>query len=609
MNSDGLVRILFSFFPSALNWVRLFFFKAHARLMIRSTTPLLVLALALVAWLAFSNDDERLFENMNFELLDRTVWTLPEDYWNHGLASRNEWAIDNDVPVQFRHGVASGDPTQDTVILWTRISPSNTVEISNTTLIPVWFIIREAGSENLVLQGKTYTNGLVDYTVKLDIQGLSPNSSYSYIFFNGESKSTLGLTRTLPLDDELDSLKLAVYSCANYAGGYYHAYKMPVVKESVDFVVHLGDYIYEYANGEYTNGTHLDRDHKPEHECYSLEDYRTRYSLYRSDMALQESHARFPWILVWDDHEVTDNSWLRGSVHTKGYEFLKRRDAATQAYFEWLPIRHQRDINKIWRSFKFGSLFKLHMLDTRHYSRDITDYYTNQDFISGIKEYDDRTILGYDQETWLERQLVKNDTVWDLISSQCVVRDINFTLPETGGIGFPFEELNQDAWDGYVANRNRLLNFLQANHLKNSVLLSGDFHIAIVSELKLANGTYSVNTGEGSVIVEFTTSAVSSPSTFPRNQSEGQALAMSQELVRENNLIWNEGYLRGYYELCIARDQIQADYFGVDVQSSQLHEQHLAHFVIKKDTGHIARDSIVVHKGALNTALSNGLTQ
>lgn len=186
--------------------------------------------------------------------------------------------------------------------------------------------------------------------------------------------------------------------------------------------------------------------------------------------------------------------------------------------------------------------------------------------------------------------MIKGDTVWD----------INFTLPLTGGIGFPFEEFNQDAWDGYIANRNRLLNFINVHNLRNSIILSGDFHIAIVSELRLPSGQYRVSDGEGAFIVEFTTTAVSSPSTFPKTASEEQCFEISKELLKENDLIWNEGFMRGYFQLVLSEDEVHADYYGVDEQSAELGETHLAHFDIKRDVGRLDRDSIVVNKSVLH---------
>jgi alkaline phosphatase D len=229
---------------------------------------------------------------------------LPEDDWNRNVGPP-DWLESDSFAYEFLHGVASGDPTKTSLIIWTRITPSE--EVNDSTLIPVWFEVQDV-SCSVVVSGQTYTNAHVDFTVKLDIQCLSPSTSYSYWFYGDGLKSQTSHTRTLPDDDNLDPLRLAVYSCANYAGGFYHAYRMPVIKGTVDYIVHLGDYIYEYASGVYTNVTHLGRDHKPEHECETSEYYRIRYALYRSDRDLQDSHARFPWILVWDDHEVTYNS-------------------------------------------------------------------------------------------------------------------------------------------------------------------------------------------------------------------------------------------------------------------------------------------------------------
>ncbi len=543
--------------------------------------------------------------NLNFDLLSRQVLVLPEDDINFNISSENfiKTSFSN---YTFNHGVASGDPTLDSIIVWTRITPNE--YLKETQLVPVEFSISEDQNFTKILtKGITFTNGLIDYTVKLDITGLTANHTYYYKFntLGGVNvDSEVGETKTLPYPDQEDNVKLAVYSCANYAGGYYHAYKFPVLKNSVDYVIHLGDYIYEFANGVYTNGTSLGRDHVPEHECKTLQDYRLRYASYRSDENLQKSHSKFPWILVWDDHEVADNSWLRGSVETRGYEFLKRRDEATQAYFEWLPIRPQKNLSKIWRNFKFGKLFQINMLDTRHYSRDITDYYHNQEMIKNLVNFEDRTMLGYDQEEWLERRLLDNDTVWNFIASQCVVRDIDFTLPETGGLGFPFEEFNQDAWDGYIANRNRILNFIKDNNLLNTIILSGDFHIAITSELSLPDGEYNIETGEGTIVVEFTTSAVSSPTTFPKHFDESQSLLMSKELVGNNDLIWNDGFWRGYIELNIGMENVTTDYYGVDIKdASSKQEIHMAHFVVKKDISHIDRESIETNSGALNDKL------
>lgn len=547
------------------------------------------------------------YENLNFQLLSRNVVTLPEDNVNYGIKASEFGWFKGPVEYDFKHGVASGDPLEDAVILWTRISLLNK-NMNSTDLIKVGFRIgKDENLTDIVDNGLVYTNNLIDYTIKIDLEGLVPNQTYFYQFYNPDTlvSSAVGRTRTLPVENQTDEVKLAVYSCANYAGGLYHAYKFPAVEDSVDYIIHLGDYIYELPNGVYTNGTDIGRDHHPKAGCYNLDDYRARYASYRLDKDLQLSHSKFPWILVWDDHEVADNSWLRGSVETQGYDFLKRRDQATQAYFEWLPIRPQLDINKIWRSFKFGELFKINMLDTRHYSRDITDYYSNQEFIKNLVSYEDRTILGYDQEKWLERRLVEDDTAWSFIASQCVVRDIDFSLPKTGGIGFPFEEFNQDAWDGYVANRNRLLNFIKENNLSNTVLLSGDFHIGITSELSLEGSEYDLQSGNGSIIVEFTTSAVSSPTTFPKWFHELDAFEMSHELVHENNLLWNDGYWRGYLQLTINVDNIKADYFGVAVRKSESDLHHLASFQVNSGESHIDRSRILAPRGALNSQLNN----
>ncbi|KAH3683415.1 hypothetical protein WICPIJ_005634 [Wickerhamomyces pijperi] len=553
--------------------------------------------------------------NINFDLLNRTVATLDTDNVNAKLDHSLLKPISPyaQLKVEFQHGVASGDPLSDKIILWTRITPEVPVSLSQYDLVPLSFKISDE-NDAIVQEGWTWTSSVIDYTVKLDIDGLSPDHRYSYQFqYSDSAVSTIGQTRTLPdPEDPLEdsSVKLAIYSCSNYAGGYYHAYKFPLIKQTIDFVIHLGDYIYEYSREEYVDGTEIGRAHEPAHECYTLEDYRIRYASYRLDLDLQASHAGYPWILVWDDHEVTDNSYHSGSVHSKGYEFVIRKDQATQAYFEWLPIRPvSLDRNKIWRGFQFGKLMGVSMLDTRNYDRDLTDIYDNQELIHGLKEYEQRSILGFDQEAWLERELMSNKEsgiVWNFISSQCVVNSLNLSMPLSGGLGWPFEKANQDSWDGYVANRNRLLNFIKDNQLDNTVVLSGDFHIAIASELSLDGEEYDVKTGLGSLAVEFTTSAVSSPSTFPREFSYEQCLPLSEELVDQNNLVWNEGYWRGYYEMSVSHEEIHVKYFGVDVKKKQLNvsdEILLAEFTVKQGQNKIDRESAKAYRGVLNHAI------
>ncbi|CAH6723386.1 hypothetical protein CLIB1444_15S00144 [[Candida] jaroonii] len=534
-----------------------------------------------------------LIENVNFGLVD---W-LRKDLSDINFES----LIQNDY--EFVHGVASGDSTNDSVILWTRISPS----IETTDDIPVFLSISE---DKLFKNQSTFTvvtNQKVDYTVKVDITGLLPNRDYYYQFFALSGRSSrIGHTKTFPNENDIiEEIKFSVHSCSNYAGGFFTAYAMSAIKESVDFVIHLGDYIYEYENGKYTNGTDIGRTHFPNKELYELDDYRQRYGSYRLDEDLQLSHGDYPWVVVWDDHELADNSWLRGSVNTQGIEYVNRRNAFLQAYHEWMPIRPQENLSKIWRPFNFGDLADLFMIDTRHYSRDVTDTYDNGDYIASIADRPERTMMGFDQEEWLYTSLNKSNATWKLIGSQTVVNSISFEkIGEI--IGDPFTERNYDSFDGYTANRKRFIDAIVENDLQNVILFSGDFHISWVHEIFSNSSTYNFQSGKGSSIVEFAVTGTSSPTTFPKNYTIEQCYDVSELLVSSNEgVVWNEGWFRGYSEVNVNKDELVVKFYGVDVKNNDREEVLLATFAVDKNTNHVRRDfNDVVAYGYLDKKLS-----
>ncbi|KAG7878395.1 hypothetical protein KL925_004296 [Ogataea polymorpha] len=517
------------------------------------------------------------------------VFALPTELLNLNLeysSHRPENA--RNIRYEFNHGLASGDPTNTSIILWTRLTPEDGVREETTVFLQI--------ADNVLFENSTEycitTGPEIDYTVKVDVEGLQPGKSYFYRFYGPSGSSTMvATTKTLPASESLDTVNFAVYSCSNFANGFFTSYRMPALKNSVDYVIHLGDYIYEYGNGKYTNGTGLDREHHPLHECWTLDDYRVRHSQYKGDSDLQASHAKFPWIVVWDDHEVADNSWLRGSVNSDGFQFYKRRENAIRAYMEWMPIRpNASNPYKIWRKLEFGNLIDLMMLDTRHYSRDITDVYRNTQLIAGLADVEERTMMGFDQEDWLYESLKNSDKVWKLIGSQTVIAEVDFT-PIGDIIGPPFAVKNYDTFDGYTANRRRLLEAISQNHVNNTVILAGDFHIAWINELFLNKSEYDMTTGKGSLAVELATSACSSPSTFPRNSTLEQCYDTSKKLLEGNSgLIWNEGYYRGYFELEVSSAKMEVTYFGVNISNSDPQEYKLASFEILRDSNHVHRD-------------------
>jgi alkaline phosphatase D len=272
--------------------------------------------------------------------------------------------------VAFNHGVASGDPRQDRIIIWTRVTPANAGPV------PVrWIVARNRELTDVVKTGVVETNEARDYTVKADVTGLRAGAPYFYGFRAGGAASAVGKTRTLPRG-RLSQLKLAVVSCASYPHGFFNAYEALSRRDDVDLIVHLGDYIYEYGLAGYGGdvGVQLGRVPAPDVECLRLEDYRLRHAQAKAEAELQGAHAIAPWITVWDDHEVANDSFSTGAENHQPNEgeWADRKRAALQAYYEWMPIREPeagRAFEAINRSYQFGDLFTLIMLETRLLAR------------------------------------------------------------------------------------------------------------------------------------------------------------------------------------------------------------------------------------------------
>jgi len=287
----------------------------------------------------------------------------------------------------FRHGVASGDPLADRVIIWTRLTPSAG---RDGTFDLRWDVARDRDFRRIVRDGRVETGPERDYTVKVDVTGLEPGETWYYRFRHGERVSPVGRTRTLPRDGA-QSVKLAVVSCSNYPQGYFNVYHDIAARDDIHAVLHLGDYFYEYPEGGYANPIALKllgHNVQPPHETVSLDDYRTRYALYRSEPGLQAVHAAHPMIAVWDDHESANDSWGTGAQnHNEGEgEWDVRKAASIQAWREWLPVRDagDGDSERIFRHFDFGGLADLMMLDTRLYARDMSVDYGSEQFLRRV---------------------------------------------------------------------------------------------------------------------------------------------------------------------------------------------------------------------------------
>lgn len=338
---------------------------------------------------------------------------------------------DNNTKVEFKHGVASGDPLADRLIIWTRVSVGDNSEIA------VGWEVFNAETDEMVVSGSAFVNSRTDHTVKVDILGLQPGTRYRYYFYaNGES-SPDGYARTLPAGP-IDSAKFAVVSCSNYPAGHFNVYKEVAQQDDIDAVLHLGDYTYEYGMGEYGTeraeeiGRSLPSDNNS--ETLSLSDYRKRYALYRTDADLQACHASHAMIAVWDDHEVANDAFTNGAENHNDDEgsFASRKLEALKAYFEWMPVRDRFDDGdfSIYRSFQFGDLLDLHMLDTRLIGRD--QPINIQDFVDGSGNIDaqafeaaladsSRTIMGGEQFQWLQGQLAGSSATWQVLGQQVLM--------------------------------------------------------------------------------------------------------------------------------------------------------------------------------------------
>ena len=433
----------------------------------------------------------------------------------------------------FSHGVASGDPLLDSVILWTRLSPEggDAVEGFFEVALDPEFQMRVAADY-------IYSSPDRDQTIKLDVAGLQPGTTYYYRFFALGRESPIGRTRTAP-DGAVDRLRFAVCSCSSLAHGYFHAYRRVAERADLDLVVHLGDYIYEYGNGEYGEL----RDYEPPTEIVSLDDYRTRYAQYRRDPDLQELHRQHPVVAVWDDHESADNAYRDGAENhqpeTEG-DWEERKAVAAQVYGEWMPLREGASA-VIYRALPYGDLMHLVMLDTRIAGRDEQpESLLDPDLLDDP----DRQLLGMEQEAWLTEQMQNSTAQWRIIGQQVVMSEV-LLGPN------PF---NADQWDGYRAARGRFYDL--AEQAGNVVVLTGDIHSSWAFDLAAdPAGTYDPQTGAGSVGVEFVVPAVSSP---------GLPFGSGPLMATNPHLHWVEGEARGYLIVDVDTERVQGSWWFVD---------------------------------------------
>lgn len=356
---------------------------------------------------------------------------------------------DDDVSVAFDHGVASGDPLTDSVVLWTRVTP----QAAKSDVTVMWEVARDAAFTDLVNMDQGVTSAARDYTVKVDVRGLAPDTRYYYRFSVGDAVSPVGQTKTLP-EGSPEQVTFVAFSCSNYPAGYFNVYRQAAQEADVDAALHLGDYIYEYAREGYASeqAEALGRQVNPDAECITLEDYRTRYAQYRTDPDLQNLHAVLPWIVVWDDHEIANDAWEFGAEnHDEGEgSYETRKQVSLQAYFEWMPIRPlEPDADgRIYRQFVYGDLVNLLMLDTRRIGRDEQLDYANyiddegnvdvNGFLVDVSS-DQRTILGTEQRDWLVANMTTSQQRWQVLGQQVLMG--RMLLPAVTLTPDPFDPL------------------------------------------------------------------------------------------------------------------------------------------------------------------------
>ena len=481
----------------------------------------------------------------------------------------------------FKHGVASGDPYPDSVILWTRVTPSAaaTAGSGKGPRVSVrWQVARDEAFENVVSEGTFGTGPGRDHTVKLEAGGLRPRTSYYFRFLHRGVASRVGRTKTAPAHNATPRrLRFGVVSCSNWQAGWFSAYRHLSERDDLDAVLHLGDYLYEYAPGEYGYGNSNEdiRPHVPAREMVSLADYRQRHAQYKTDRDLLDLHAKAPFIVTWDDHETTNDAYRNGAENhqpeTEG-DYKVRRARAYRAYDEWMPVRMGSaadlgDGTKLYRRIRFGKLAELSMLDLRTYrSKQVANG------LSGVSD-PDRTITGDAQLNWLKDSLRNSRAQWKLVGNPVMiapvvfpplpadvtsaVNDVTGLLPEDG---VPY---NVDQWDGYTADRRKIFRHLADHGVNDTVFLTGDIHSGWACDLPLDASTYPATR---SVATEFVCTSVTSNNldditgTPPRTTS----LVVEAGIQTSNRHV---KYLNfddhGYSVLDVTSHRTQMDYYKI----------------------------------------------
>lgn len=470
------------------------------------------------------------------------------------LAITSQWANKTLAQPKFSNypfslGVASGDPLPDGVVLWTRLAPDplNGGGMPQENVPVQWQIAADEKMRQVVFSGTAIATREFAHSIHVEVQGLEPARWYWYQFRVGNEVSPIGRTKTAPAPNaHLNQLNFAFVTCQKWEDGFYSAYRR-LAEEDLDLVLHLGDYIYEYGINSTGGVRNLSLPEQFREETKTLEQYRLRYALYKTDPDLQKAHALFPFVVTWDDHEV-DNDYTDSISENNDpiEDFLERRAAAYQAYYEHLPLRRSslpRGANMhLYRRLDFGDLASFNVLDTRQYR-------SNQPCGDGETPRCEaaldpaQTMTGNRQESWLLNALNRSQTHWNIIAQQVLMAQLDHKV----GAG---EIFWNDSWDGYPLARQRLLDFIAQRQIANPVVITGDWHSTFVSDLKLDFK----DSNSPTVAAEFVT---------PSLTSNGDRIVYGPyygPMIPENpHIKFFDGDRRGYFRVNLNRDRWQSD--------------------------------------------------
>lgn len=516
----------------------------------------------------------------------------------------------------FAHGVASGDPGPDSVVIWTRISPADAMNETRATV--VWETAADADFTDMRGKGEAETGSSRDWTVKVELTDLEPGAAYYYRFRIGDVYSPVGRTRTLPAG-AVESARFAVVSCSNYPFGYFNVYDLIAREDEFDAVLHLGDYFYEYGRNSYGGdaGRALGREHEPPHETLTLADYRRRHAQYKADPSTQAMHAAHPMIAIWDDHETANDSWKTGAENhdpeTEG-DWNARRRAALQAYYEWMPVREPTAAPEaFFRSFSFGDLLTIAAIETRLLARarpfeytEVVPTLTSPEAVAKFRDEilwdESREMLGATQRQFLARTFQASTNAgqpWRLVANQVIMgkviapdlsehvteEDI-ISLEEQWNQARAFVEFsklglptNLDAWDGYPAAREKFYDLARENGGDGMIVVTGDTHTWWANDLVTKEGA--------AAGVELGVSSITSPSPYRPEFLGGKGADYALLTNRENKDVrYLSGASHGFIDLMVTHDAARAEFRAVDtIESPNYNAYTQAAFDIDRKDG------------------------